>query len=160
MEGLHDFLVASVGAAGALIGLLFVAISIAPENIFGPDADPAWRADATGAFTALTNIFFVSLGGLVPKAGPTIVLVVALLGIVQIVLEGARLRREYPQISGGRPFGLISLAIFAIEALFAGRVVLGHQTADGIVYTVLGIYAYALGTAWTLLGGRHWRPRI
>ena len=159
MEALHDFFVASVGAAGALIGLLFVAISIAPDKVFGPEADPAKRADASGAFTALANIFFVSLGSLVPKSGPAIVFAVSLLGIAQILVEGARLGREYPELRGRKHFGLISLCIFGIEAGFAARVWLGHQTADGIVYTVLGIYGYALGTAWTLLGGRHWRPR-
>jgi len=159
MEPLHDFFIASVSAAGALIGLLFVAISIAPEKIFGEAADPVRRADATGAFTSLVNIFFVSLGALVPKHGAPIVFAVAVLGMVQILVESARLGRQYPELRGRHRFGTISLCIFAVEAVFAARVWQGHETADGIVYTVLGIYAYALGTAWTLLGGRHWRPR-
>ena len=43
LKELHELFAASVGAAAALIGLLFVAVSVAPEQIFGRDA----RAERT-----------------------------------------------------------------------------------------------------------------
>jgi hypothetical protein len=53
-------------AAGALIGLLFVAASLRPETVLGKDAPPAARAIAGSAFTALVNSFFVSLIACIP----------------------------------------------------------------------------------------------
>ena len=52
------FFLATAGAGGALIGLLFVAISISPERIFSEDAPRERQALASGVFTALVNAFF------------------------------------------------------------------------------------------------------
>jgi hypothetical protein len=48
-------------AAGALIGLLFVAVSLRPEAVLGAGASARAQAVAGSAFTALINSFFVSL---------------------------------------------------------------------------------------------------
>ena len=48
-------------AAGALVGLLFVAISLRSDTIFGEQASPGGRAMAGSAFIGLANGFFVSL---------------------------------------------------------------------------------------------------
>ena len=53
-----NFFLATAGAGGALIGLLFVAISISPERIFSEGAPRERQAVASGAFTALVNAFF------------------------------------------------------------------------------------------------------
>ena len=82
MEELHDFFVARVGAAAVLIGLLFVAITLHPENTVGPKAERERNARAIGAFSALANVFFVSLGGLIPKTGPKVMAVVAVASLV------------------------------------------------------------------------------
>lgn len=45
----HEFFMGSASVAGALIGLLFVAISVAPEGVLGPNASEVHsvRAAAT-----------------------------------------------------------------------------------------------------------------
>jgi hypothetical protein len=53
-------------AAGTLIGLLFVAVSLRPESVLGHAAPPAARAVAGSAFIALVNSFFVSLVAVIP----------------------------------------------------------------------------------------------
>ncbi len=63
------FFAASAGAAAALVGLLFVAISISPERNVGPGAPVERQVVAEGAFTALVNAFFLSLGALIPNVG-------------------------------------------------------------------------------------------
>jgi hypothetical protein len=47
------YFAAAATAAGALIGLLFVAASLRPETILGRDAPPAAKAISGSAFTAL-----------------------------------------------------------------------------------------------------------
>src|SRR5690348_11048591 len=60
-----SFFVASAGAGAALVGLLFVAISVNPGRNAGPSAPPERQAVAASAFTALINAFFVSLAALI-----------------------------------------------------------------------------------------------
>ena len=155
---LHDFFVASVGAAAALIGLLFVAVSIAPEKIFGPTALPLRRSDAERAFTALSNVFFVSLAGLIPHAPLEAIAVIAALGVLQILFTGLALRRRYPTQFTWRNIGLVSLAIYVFEFISALRIAASGSRADSIVYIVMGLYAYALGTAWGLMGAKDAEP--
>src|SRR6266849_7747010 len=84
------FFMASVGASAGLIGLLFVSVSIAPERVFGQQSDAVRQAQALSAFSALANVFFISLTSLIPRvifglvvtiiAIPTILQTLALLG--------------------------------------------------------------------------------
>ena len=60
------YFTAASTAAGALIGLLAIAISVRPEAVLAAEGPPAVRAIAASAFTALVNSFFVSLIALIP----------------------------------------------------------------------------------------------
>src|SRR5205823_252942 len=62
----QPFFAASMGAAAALLGLLFVAVSIAPERTVGAGAPIERQMVAESVFTALINAFFVSMGGASP----------------------------------------------------------------------------------------------
>ena len=57
------FFTASMQVAATLVGLLFVAVSLRPETVM---ADKKQRAVAQGAFIALVNGFFLSMGGALP----------------------------------------------------------------------------------------------
>ena len=72
-----NFFTDSAAAAGALIGLLFVAISLRTESIFGDDSPTSGRALAGSALTALVNAFFISITATIPHIS---------LGIVVFVL--------------------------------------------------------------------------
>lgn len=66
-EAFHDYFIASTGAGAALVGLLFVAISIAPERTVMRSAPVERRAVALSAYTALLNAFFLSMVALLPQ---------------------------------------------------------------------------------------------
>jgi len=78
----HDFFNGCASVAGALIGLLFVALSVAPEKLTGDDARTEHQARAAAAFSALVNTLVIALTGLLPGTR---------LGEVGIILSAAGL---------------------------------------------------------------------
>lgn len=147
LHDLHDLFSASVGAAAALLGLLFVAISVGLERVFGPGAGKQ-RADAERAFTALGNVFFVSLAALLGHGVRTVLIVVAVLAIVQSFQMGWR---RYRLERNWRNIGLISICAYAFQLYAALTLDANPASADRIVFIVFVLYGYALGTSWGLL---------
>lgn len=154
MSEVHDFFVASVGAAAAFIGLLFVAVTLAPDRIFGPNAHPRRRADATRAFVALGNIFLISLAALIPHEGPEIMLLISVLSIAQLAREAVRASRHHPLLQVLRTFGLISLVIYLYEFVLVAQSIMFGRSFEGLVGVIFGLFAYALATSWNLLGAK------
>ena len=80
--GFHDFFSGCATIAGALIGLLFVAISVSPEYLKGENARTDHQVRAGAAFSALINTLVIALFALLPTAD---------LGTVGIILAGVGL---------------------------------------------------------------------
>ncbi len=155
----QPFFTASVAASAALIGLLFVSVSIAPERVFGPAAEATRQAQALSAFTALANIFFISMASLIPNSPFGIVMtIIALPAVLQTLLLLRLIPhwREAHIVWRGLFLFLVSAAIYTYE------IVLGIElwqsfgkNLDALVnvlFVMLGAYAVGLGRAWELLG--------
>lgn len=63
----HEFFSGCASVAGALIGLLFVAISVSPARISGDEASIPHAITAATAFSALVNTLVIALVGLMPQ---------------------------------------------------------------------------------------------
>jgi hypothetical protein len=154
----QPFFLASVGASAALIGLLFVSVSVAPERVFGQQSDAVRQAQALSAFSALANVFFISLMALIPGvlfgivvtavSIPAILQTLALLGL-------ARHWRSAGIMARGLFLFLASAFIYGYE-LTLGIGLWRNPSARGnlfaIVFVLIGAYGVGLGRAWELLG--------
>jgi hypothetical protein len=160
----QSFFMASAGAGAALIGLLFVAISISPDRIF-QTGRPEQTAVATSAFTALVNAFFISLGALIPGIPVGwVVVVLALLGVSNSLNLGIRLLRSSGATSWATLLRravlvLISLIIYGDEVYVALPLISGPHSASNdagavsvIAVLMMCVYGLGLTRAWELLG--------
>jgi hypothetical protein len=157
---LQEFFVACAGVAGALIGLLFVAITVAHERLTADDADQGQRIRASGALTAFTNAFAISLFALVPGVGlGWTALVVGVLGLFFIAASFLSLRRvEHAQRGAPRDvLFLIGLLVTVVLELVYGLQLISHahntNAAQTIAVLVIVCFLIGIARAWELIGG-------
>jgi hypothetical protein len=161
-EAAHDFFVASASVAGALIGLLFVAISVAPERVLGPEASEVHGVRAAATLTAFSNALTVSLFALIPGfhvgGAATAVAIVGILFIARALVSVA------PAWRAGR-FKLTDLSFLVgqfvvfIVQLVAAIGLDGNERSEGALQTicVVVVVCFLIGIerAWELVGGPH-----
>jgi hypothetical protein len=154
----HDFFAACASVAGALIGLLFVAISVSPARLTGEQASTAHQVTAATAFSALVNALVIALVGLLPGGD---------LGTTAVVLAGVgfsstaglalllyRARQGRMRLGSFVPL-LIPLVLYALQ-LANG---IGIEVSPGdprriTSQAVLSIvfFVFAIARSWQLVG--------
>jgi len=155
VPGVYDAYFATLAtAAAALIGLLFVAVSVRDDTIFGPNAMPGGEALAITAFTGLVNSFVVSLLGLIPKVNigePAVIM--AVISIVAIV------RLQHRLHTGRNPIVLaITLVVYAAQFGFGVLLLVDSHDSDQLINLSIIVSVtliVSLQRAWSLLKGKH-----
>jgi hypothetical protein len=158
----RELLTAVAGTGGALTGLLFVAMSVAPRSRLAGQPAVIRQVRAAASLLAFTNALAVSLFGLVPgdNAGfPA--LVMAVIGIL-FTVAGARSILASPattRLHMRRQAGLIMLLLAAFGVEFVAGVELISSPASSGAAELLGNVLVALliigvARAWELVGDR------
>jgi multisubunit Na+/H+ antiporter MnhF subunit len=155
-----NYFLGSTGASSALIGLLFVAVAVAPESVFGRGASIERRVQAGSAFTALLNAFFLSLLALMPKANIGFVaLILGLIGLANTLSLARHFREDRHAGPGVQRLSMLlaSLVIYGLEVWFAVALLRQPRDTSGVqnlAYLLPFTYSLGVGRAWELLGAQ------
>ena len=150
----NAFFTAIATGAAALIGLLFVAVSVRDETIFGAKAVPGGEALAITAFTGLVNSLLIALLALIPQDnlgyGAVILAVVSIWSIVQL----------HNQLHWARSTFLLSFAVVAYLVQLGYGIFLlvrpdDSNSVNNIAYVLFATLVFSLQRAWALLRGKH-----
>ena len=163
-DALTNFFITSAGASAALLGLLFVSISISPEEKITLHASVETRLSAYSALISLTNAFLVSLVALIPGTFGIFVLIFSVISFIITLQNGFELLRPHQGASNlARRLILTLLNVFAYlaEGYNAVRLIMNpHDSAQvyGLTGLLLVVYISSIVRAWELLGGALRRP--
>jgi hypothetical protein len=157
---LHDFFVASASVAGALIGLLFVAISVRPERLADDRETHFHRVRASSALTAFINALSVSLFALIPSdlLGGTAVVV----AVIGLTFAGGSLMSTVRVRGGGitelrdELFLVVQVVVFVLQLIYGLNLAANAQDS-GALHTlavlVIACFLIGISRAWELIGG-------
>ncbi len=151
---------AAVGAT--LFGLIFVAISIAPETFVQKDAPVGRQVRAASSYNALLNPLVISLLALIPHEGiSNVTLVMSIVGLISTLFITFRL---LPSQSVGwythfRDILLIlsGLIIYSLEGYYGLRLIQSNgdvSTLKDLAVPLIVLYIFGITRAWALLGVR------
>jgi hypothetical protein len=172
-EGVHlmvppefaGFFIASASAGAALVGLLFVAVSLAPEQMVTRRAPMERQAVTGSAFTALTNAFFISLFTLIPHFNiGSAVMPFSGLCLLTSLLQAwhlLRLPKGWRSLLRRAFLVLLSVFLYGLELLTGFQLLTAPSPSQagivfGLVWCLIGAFSIGLIRAWELLGAQRY----
>lgn len=159
-EDYREFFVASAGSSGALIGLLFVAVSVFPDRAREATTRVEFQTRSSAALLVFTNALVLSLAALVPGASlgwwailSAVVVLTFIAATIRLAVNG--LRRS----SADRGWAWLVCGLLAIAGFetYAGvRLVAAFDSGalQTLCYVVIGDLVFGIARSWQLLGLR------
>ena len=159
----EPFFSVSSGASAAILGLLFVAVTVVNSD----DTDPSTRERRTvlagSAFLALIDGFFVSMvaltgGAAVLGIANLVMAVIGLLVTSRLIPRAAgagNFSRGFPTRRLNIAFAAISAGGYAIQLGLAIALLANDQSSAlqrALVLVIVGLYGSALARAWEVMG--------
>jgi hypothetical protein len=154
----RDFFTAAASTSGALIGLLFVAISVSQENARRIETRMDFHTRASAALLVFSNALILSLAALVPDVSlgwwclfASLVIVAFALATVRSGIEELGRRR-----GDWRPFGVAAglLAIAGFE-IYAAVLLIpdgsNRNATDTVNYVVIADLIGGISRSWQLV---------
>jgi len=158
----QTLLTATAGAAAALTGLLFVALSVTPRNRAATYPGVIREVRAAAALLSFTAALSVSLFGLVPGTNAGYPAVAT--GVIGVLFTVAGLRSILASAETTlghlrQQAGLIVLLLCAFGFDLASGVRLiaaprSQGAAESLCYVVIGLLLIGIARAWELVGDR------
>lgn len=172
-ESFHDFFLGTTSVAGALIGLLFVAISVTPAAVTDKAEHIEARIHAAAAMSAFLNSLLFSLLTLIPdielRPGAVVLSLVgigATVALIAVVVVEAVTPASRGVLSARRRaravMWLLVLAGTYLAQFVSGLHLTPHQPdpsqlADQCVVVIV-LFAVGISHAWEMVGARG--PRV
>lgn len=154
----REFFVASAGATGALVGLLFVAVSVFPELARDASTRVEYHARSSAALVVFTNALLLSLVALVPDVdlgwwcvGAGLEVLAFAVAMARSVVAAARRQHGHWNL-----LTLVTVLLLVAGFEFSAGV---HLIADHgdigsirtIQYVIIGDIALGIARAWQLV---------
>jgi hypothetical protein len=155
----HDFFSGCATIAGALIGLLFVALSVSSEYLTGERARTDHQVRAGAAFSALVNTMVIALFALLPSTDlGTVAIILAAVGLGTTLALIVALAREDGRIGRGDLFMfLVLLVLYGLQLANALRLEqMPHKVSFVVTQGELAVcfFLFGIARAWQLVGAR------
>jgi hypothetical protein len=161
LNGYDGFFAATAGASGALIGLLFVAISVSHRTILGPDATVTNKVRASTALTSFITPLTICLLALIPDIGVRITSIIAgVIGLIyaasaiRLLLTGATERTSHWRALSAL-IGFIGVMVTDLTCGILLEINSHLETPNAIIaVTMVSLLGIGIDRAWELVGGR------
>ena len=156
----HDFFSGCATVAGALIGLLFVALSVSPEKLTGDDARAEHQVRAGAAFSALINTLVIALVALLPGASlGQAGIIVAAAGLATTSGRVVVLYREHQQkiYLGDVSMLAILFALYGLQLASAVQLDGSPRSVSGVSrqgVLLIAFFLFGIARSWQLVGAR------
>lgn len=158
-SGYYDFFLGVTGASGALVGLLFVAVSIAPERLVGPTAPLSQQLRASTALTTMVSSLVLALIALIPDTN--IGWAALAVGAAGLLFVAATLRRlisadrteRSRRSSIGVLIGFLAVMVLQLEAGIR-LVASPHNSSpmSTVAGAIVASLAIGVNRSWDLVG--------